>query len=82
MVDAGKHVDTSIFEAHSIRSASTSAAYTLGVTTEDILGAVDWSKASSFQQFITNLCAKQHLLYQSYQLQTTPLICETEPSEV
>ena len=49
MVDAG--IDTSIFKAHSVRSASTSAASTQGVTTEDILGAADWSTESSFQRF-------------------------------
>ena len=49
MVDAG--IDTGIFKAHSVRSASTSAASTQGVTTEDILGAADWSTESSFQRF-------------------------------
>ena len=44
-------VDTSIFKAHSVRSASTSAASMMGVTTEDILGAADWSTESSFQRF-------------------------------
>ena len=42
-------IDTSIFKAHSVRSASTSAASMQGVTTEDILGAADWSTESSFQ---------------------------------
>ena len=44
-------IDTSIFKAHSVRSASTSAASMQGVTTEDILGAADWSTESSFQRF-------------------------------
>ena len=44
-------IDTSIFKAHSVRSASTSTAATQGVTTEDILSAADWSTESSFQQF-------------------------------
>ena len=42
---------TSIFKAHSVRSASTSAASMQGVTTEDILGAADWSTESTFQRF-------------------------------
>ena len=44
-------IDTSIFKAHSVRSASTSAAAMQGVTTEDILNAADWSTESSFQRF-------------------------------
>uniref|UniRef100_A0A1X7VE33 Tyr recombinase domain-containing protein n=1 Tax=Amphimedon queenslandica TaxID=400682 RepID=A0A1X7VE33_AMPQE len=44
-------IDTSIFKAHSVRSASTSAASTAGVTTEDILNAADWSTESSFSRF-------------------------------
>uniref|UniRef100_A0A1X7VGJ5 Tyr recombinase domain-containing protein n=1 Tax=Amphimedon queenslandica TaxID=400682 RepID=A0A1X7VGJ5_AMPQE len=34
-------IDTSVFKAHSVRSASTSAAALQGVTTEDILCAAD-----------------------------------------
>ena len=44
-------IDTSIFKAHTVRSALTSAASMQGVTTEDILVAADWSTESSFQQF-------------------------------
>ena len=44
-------IDTSIFKAHLVRCASTSAAAMQGVTTEDILNAADWSTESSFQQF-------------------------------
>ena len=44
-------IDTSVFKAHSVRSASTSAAANQGVTTEDILRAADWSSDSSFQRF-------------------------------
>ena len=44
-------IDTSIFKAHSVRSASTSVAANQGVTTEDILQAADWSSNSSFQRF-------------------------------
>ena len=44
-------IDTSIFKAHSVRSAATSAAANQGVTLEDILKAADWSTESSFQRF-------------------------------
>lgn len=44
-------VDTSIFKAHSIRAASTSAAAGAGVTTNDILNAADWSSESVFHKF-------------------------------
>ena len=44
-------IDTIIFKAHSVRSASTSAAAMQGVTTEDILKAADWSTDSSFRRF-------------------------------
>uniref|UniRef100_A0A1X7UAY8 Tyr recombinase domain-containing protein n=1 Tax=Amphimedon queenslandica TaxID=400682 RepID=A0A1X7UAY8_AMPQE len=43
-------IDTIIFKAHSVRSASMSAASTAGVTTEDILNAADWSTESSFSR--------------------------------
>ena len=41
-------IDTSIFSAHSVRGASTSAASASGVTTAEILTAVDWSSQSVF----------------------------------
>ena len=44
-------VDTEIFKAHSVRSASTSAAAMAGITTEDILKAADWSSETVFQKF-------------------------------
>ena len=44
-------IDTSVFKAHSVRSASTSAAAMQGIMTEDILSAADWNTESSFQQF-------------------------------
>ena len=42
---------TSIFKAHSVRGASTSAAANQGVTTEDILKAADWRNSSTIQRF-------------------------------
>ena len=44
-------IDTSLFKAHSVRGASTSAAAGAGVTTNDILSAADWSSESVFQKF-------------------------------
>ena len=39
------------FKAHSIRSASTSAARSRGVSLADILSTADWSKESTFKRF-------------------------------
>ena len=44
-------IDTSIFNAHSVRGASSSAAANLGIITNDILKAADWSSESVFQRF-------------------------------
>ena len=44
-------IDTSIFKAHSVRSASTSAAADAGVSTSEIMEAADWSSASVFEKF-------------------------------
>ena len=44
-------IDTSIFKAHSVRAASTSAAANSGISTNEILEAADWSSSSTFQRF-------------------------------
>ena len=44
-------VDTSIFNAHSVRGASSSRAANMGITTNDILKAANWSSESVFQRF-------------------------------
>jgi len=44
-------IDISIFKAHSVRSASTSAAADAGVTVPEIMEAADWSSASVFEKF-------------------------------
>lgn len=44
-------VNMEIFKAHSVRSASASAAAAAGVTTSDILKAADWSSETVFQKF-------------------------------
>ena len=44
-------IDTSIFKAHSIRGASTSAAADAGISIPEILEAADWSNMSTFEKF-------------------------------
>ena len=44
-------IDISIFNAHSVRGASSSAAAMAGVTTADILKAANWNSESVFQRF-------------------------------
>ena len=44
-------IDTSIFKAHSTRSATASAAANTGITTGDILKAADWSSETVFTKF-------------------------------
>ena len=44
-------IDTSIFKAHSVRSAATSSASEAGVTTARILDAADWATETVFQRF-------------------------------
>ena len=44
-------IDTSIFKAHSVRRAATSAAYNKGVPVEHILKLANWSNESRFRRF-------------------------------
>ena len=44
-------IDTSVFSAHSVRGASSTAAANSGITTNDILKAADWSSESVFQRY-------------------------------
>ena len=44
-------VDTSKFQAHSVRATATSKACLSGLTVEDTLKAADWSSAGVFQKF-------------------------------
>ena len=44
-------IDTSIFGAHSVRGASSSAAASAGISTADILKAAGWSSQSIFERF-------------------------------
>ena len=88
-------VDTEIFKAHSVQSASTSAAAMAGITTEDILKAADWSSETVFQKFyhkpvrvnkfgraasVIQIAATLNAINIISYKHT--LICETEPSEV
>ena len=49
MLEAG--IDINIFKPHSVRGATCSKAAGVGVTTEDILDAADWSSEGTFQCF-------------------------------
>ena len=49
MEEAG--IDTSVFKAHSVRGASSTAAAEKGVLIADILRTADWSKDSTFKRF-------------------------------
>ena len=49
MYEAG--IDVEIFNAHSTRSASTSAAVQNKMNVEDILKTVGWSNAATFAKF-------------------------------
>jgi len=44
-------IDTSVFKAHSVRGASSTAASMKGVLIEDILSTADWSTDSTFRRF-------------------------------
>ena len=44
-------INTAIFSAHSTGGASSSAAANVGITTNDILKATNWSSESVFQRF-------------------------------
>ena len=44
-------IDTSIFKAHSVRRAATSAVYNKGVPVEHILKLANWSNESRFRRF-------------------------------
>ena len=42
-------IDTSIFKAHSHRGASTSVAFTCGISVKDVLNTADWT--NTFYRF-------------------------------
>ena len=51
-------IDTAVFKAHSVRSASTSHAYNnLGVSVADILRTADWTNEKTFRKYyLRSLC--------------------------
>ena len=49
LCDAG--IDTSVFKAHSVKRAATSAAYNKGVPVERNLKLANWSNESTFRRF-------------------------------
>ena len=79
-------VDVSMFTAYSTRSASASAAADSEVITSDILKAADWNTESVFRRFyyrpIHDPFYGWAVLSSATNYQTTPLIGETEPSEI
>ena len=49
-------IDTSVFKAHSVRSASSSHAYARGVPIADILRAADWTNEKTFRKYYLRSC--------------------------
>ena len=54
MTDAG--IDTSVFKAHSIRSATTSNAYAKGIPISEILHNADWTNEHTFRKYYLREC--------------------------
>ena len=74
-----------IFSAHSVRRASSSAATSTGISTAKILIEPTGVQSLSFKDFTTDQLTIHHMVERcslSTQLQTTPLIRETEPAEI
>ena len=44
-------IDTSVYRAHSVRGAASSAAARAGMSTADILQCADWAAVSTFRRF-------------------------------
>ena len=44
-------IDITVFQAHSIRAAASSKAFTMGLSTDDILKKGNWSQKSTWQKF-------------------------------
>ena len=56
-VSGDSGIDASMFAAHSVRGAPSSAAAMAGITTNDILKAADWSTDLVFRRFyILQIC--------------------------
>ena len=50
-IKTGLDIDTSIFKAHSICSASTSATPDAGLSVSEIMETADWSSTPVFERF-------------------------------
>ena len=44
-------IDTSVFKAHSVRGAASSAAFAAGCSLKEILKTANWSSAKTFHKF-------------------------------
>ena len=51
MVLKNADINTDIFEAQSVRGASTTAAVNSNVPLDDVMKMADWSRVSTFQKF-------------------------------
>ena len=65
--------NTGIFKAHSVRSASTSKAKSLGFTTKDILRKGNWSGQSTWQRFYSKEIRSKEQIFQESVLQMSSL---------
>ena len=77
-------IDTSKFQAHSVRAAATSTAAMSGLTVEDILKAADWSSEGVFQKFYYQLKYSGEFGSRVLAARSSKshVDMETEPSEV
>ena len=66
-------INTDIFKAHSLLSASTSKAKSLGFTTKDILRKGNWSGESTWQRFYNKEIRSKEQIFQGSVLQTGTL---------
>ena len=66
-------INTDIFKAHSVRSASTSKAKSLRFTTKDILRKGNWSGESTWQRFYNKEIRSKEQIFQESVLQTGTL---------
>ena len=64
-------INTDIFKAHSVRSASTSKAKSSGFTIKDILKKGNWSGESTWQRFDNKEIKRKEQIFQESVLQTS-----------
>ena len=56
LVMSSAGIDTSIFKAHSVRSAATSNAYAKGIPIAEILRTADWTNEHTFRKYYLREC--------------------------